>query len=312
MHGQKKVWFVGSHDEVKIKDLKGEELQRFHEADTNEWVSMVKSGFVRILSQESENCRRRYPDRVLSPRMVRRWKGQEGTFAPPKAKSRWCARGHQDLDLGKPETYAPTPKTETIMCFLVMVQSFRMELSVADCKNAFCQSSALRRPAGHVFVEPCSEVPLPKNGLVELIAPVYGLSDAPLLWQRTLAKRMIEKGFRKYLLDPCLYVRRGGKGKVADIVLIDVDDLANGAFRGSKPREEFTSRLVFGKLNDERQELGLRRPTVAAGARSNLRRPREIDLGASASGDDRQTPDQGQGNQAHGTGIQAACRSSIS
>lgn len=181
-----------------MKDPKGEELNKFHDSDQCEWESIVKSGSVRILSpQDSEICRSRFPGRILSSRMVRRRKGQEGTFAPPKAKSRWCVRGHQDPDLGKLETYAPTPQAETIMCFLVMVQSSQITLSVADCKNAFCQSNALQRPAGRVFVDPCSGVSMPKESLVELIAPVFGLNDAPLLWHRTLTRHLIDIGFAR-------------------------------------------------------------------------------------------------------------------
>lgn len=57
----KKVWIVGSQSEINIKDLKGDKLQRFREADKNEWESIVKSGSVRILyPHESENCRRMY------------------------------------------------------------------------------------------------------------------------------------------------------------------------------------------------------------------------------------------------------------
>lgn len=133
------------------------------------------------------------------------------------------------------------------MCFLAMVQPLKMELAVADCKHAFCQSSALHRPAGRVFVASCSGVPLPKNGLIELVASVYELNGAPFLVHRTLTKHMVEIGFRKSLLDPCLYVR-------SDIVLIEVDDSAIGTYRDSKLREELTSKFVFGKWNDENSD----------------------------------------------------------
>lgn len=65
---------------------------------------------------------------------MRRWKPQDGTRAPPKAKYRWCAPGHQDPDIGKLETYVPTPQMYTIMLFLLVLQSLGMDLAVADCK----------------------------------------------------------------------------------------------------------------------------------------------------------------------------------
>lgn len=100
-------------------------------------------------------CRSRFPDRGLSSRMVRRRKPQEGAFAAPKAESRWCARGHHGPDVGKLQTYAPTPQTETLMLFVLLVQAYDMLQSVADCRNAFCQSERLHRPQGRLFVEPC-------------------------------------------------------------------------------------------------------------------------------------------------------------
>eukprot|EP00959_Pyramimonas_sp_CCMP1952_P335476 7024186-Pyramimonas_sp.AAC.1 len=82
-------------------------------------------------------------------------------------------------------------------------------LHVADAKNAFCQSDRLRRPNGAIYVEPCQGLSIPSGQLIELVAPVYGLNDAPLMWHRTLTEWLGSQGFTKSLLEPCLWVKRG-------------------------------------------------------------------------------------------------------
>eukprot|EP00959_Pyramimonas_sp_CCMP1952_P089619 1874921-Pyramimonas_sp.AAC.1 len=76
-------------------------------------------------------------------------------------------------------------------------------LHVADAKNAFCQSNRLERPNGAIYVEPCAGLTLPPGSLIELVAPVYGLNDAPLLWHRTITDFLVSLGFEKSLLEPC-------------------------------------------------------------------------------------------------------------
>eukprot|EP00959_Pyramimonas_sp_CCMP1952_P291373 6095027-Pyramimonas_sp.AAC.1 len=57
---------------------------------------------------------------------------------------------------------------------------------VAGCKIALGQSNRLFRPRGQICCEPCQGLKLAPGELIELVAPVYGLNDAPLLWHRTL------------------------------------------------------------------------------------------------------------------------------
>eukprot|EP00959_Pyramimonas_sp_CCMP1952_P106363 2223644-Pyramimonas_sp.AAC.1 len=68
-------------------------------SDDKEWQNMMGSGAVEVIPpREAEAVRRTCPDRIITSRMVRRWKPVEGTFAEPAAKSRWCVHGHKDPD----------------------------------------------------------------------------------------------------------------------------------------------------------------------------------------------------------------------
>ena len=193
----------------------------FETADAAEWKAIVDTGSVKVLNSEVANTiRKEQPDRVINSRMVRRLKPQEGTFQKPKAKSRWCVLGHQDPDAADMFTYAPTPQTESIMMFLFLMQLCDLALSIADLKNAFCQSDSLDRSAGPLFVEPCEGLDLPPGSLIQLVAPVYGLNDAPLRWHRTLTTWLIKQGYRKSLLESCLYVHYAPGGSVDGLILI--------------------------------------------------------------------------------------------
>ena len=142
------VFLARSSDEVYPKHLSPDERVAFETAGSAEWKAIVDSGSVKVLDSVANTIRKERPDRVINSRMVRRLKPQEGTFQKPTAKSRWCVLGHQDPDAADMFTFAPTPQTESIMMFLFLLQLCSLTLSIADLKDAFCQSDSLDRSAG--------------------------------------------------------------------------------------------------------------------------------------------------------------------
>ena len=244
------VFLARSSDEVYPKHLSLDDRIAFEIADAAEWKAIVDTGSVKVMNSEVANTiRKKQPDRVINSRMVRRLKPQEGTFQKPKAKSRWCVLGHQDPDAADMFTYAPTPQTESIMMFLFLMQLCDLALSIADLKNAFCQSDSLDRSAGPLFVEPCEGLDLPHGSLIQLVAPVYGLNDAPLRWHRTVTTWLIKQGYRKSLLEPCLYVHYAPGGSVDGLILTEVDDLAISIKRMQEAefQQRFQAAFRFGK-----------------------------------------------------------------
>ena len=145
------------------------------------------------------------------------------------------------------------------MMFLFLLQLCNLTLSVADLKNAFCQSDSLDRSAGPLFVEPCEGLDLPPGSLIQLIAPVYGLNDAPLRWHRTLTAWLIKQGYRKSLLEPCLYVHYAPGGSVDGLILIEVDDLAIGTNRTQEARvsAKVLNSVPFTKVGENERPASL-------------------------------------------------------
>eukprot|EP00959_Pyramimonas_sp_CCMP1952_P028671 601460-Pyramimonas_sp.AAC.1 len=135
------------------------------------------------------------------------------------------------------------------MVTLQAVCSLGWQLEIADAKNAFCQSDRLARPKGSIFCELCSGFNLKSGSLIKLIAPVYGLNDAPPLWHRTLTSYLASEGFQKSLLEPCLWAKRSSLGEPRAIILIEVDDLIVAAHTSERDslREKLQARFKFGK-----------------------------------------------------------------
>ena len=90
---------------------------------------------------------------------------------------------------------------------------------------------------------------MPSGSLIQLVAPVYGLNDAPLRWHRTLTAWLVKQGYRKSLLEPCLYVHYAPCASVDGLILIEVDDLAIGTKRMQEAefQQRFQAAFRFGK-----------------------------------------------------------------
>ena len=131
----------GAAAEVDYRSLSAKDKVKFDESDRSEWEGIMASKATEVVSgPEADRIRKEHPERVVTSRMVRRWKKQEGVNSPPKAKSRWCVHGHKDPDTELLQVYSPTPQTESLMTILLMCIGLGMQLAVADLEKAFCQS----------------------------------------------------------------------------------------------------------------------------------------------------------------------------
>ena len=112
-----------------------------------------------------------------------------------------------------------------------------------------------------MFVELCEGLDLPSGSLIQLVAPVHGLNDAPLRWHRTLTAWLIKQGYRKSLLEPCLYVHYAPSGNVDGLILIEVDDLAIGTKRMQEAefQQRFQAAFRFGKWEKREASCAARR-----------------------------------------------------
>lgn len=84
-------------------------------------------------------------------------------------------------------------------------------MSLVDIANAFIQSGRLLRQSGRLFVEmPRGDLLLgvPEGSLIELLAPAYGLNDAPACFNRELVACLTSTGWEPLSTEPCCFVLR--------------------------------------------------------------------------------------------------------
>ena len=253
-------------DGVSLKELNAAERELFDQSDELEWEAILKTKAVRVvLPPEADQIRRKWGDRILSSRMVRRRKPlpEENQW---KAKSRWCLGGHTDPDTGSLQTYSPTPQGEGMMAFLQVSLNLGHDLAFADVKNAFCQSNKLHRPNGPLYAEPCEGLKLPRGAIIAIEVPVYGLDDAPAAWRQTVVQHLIEDlGFIRNVVEPCWFMKfegseNGEKKNIAQL-LLEVDDFIVSALPSHEAwvKEKLCGRFHFGKWEKSSAEYAGRR-----------------------------------------------------
>ena len=251
--GDDEIWVAepARNGEITWGQMTPEEAVEFQKADLKEWESLEKEfKAVKIWrGAEAQKLREQYSNRIMTSRMVRRKKPMPGLHQY-KAKSRFCVHGHKDPDSGTFRTFAPTPSTEALNLVCQVIANEKLGVRFADVKAAFAQSNRLKRPRGRLFVAPCEGVPLEEQDLIELIAPVYGLDDAPLRWFETVTEFLKSLGMRRSLLDPCVYVKYDKEGEVECLILLEVDDFLIAA-RSDEIHEDLQNKLQkrfhFGK-----------------------------------------------------------------
>ncbi|MDA8609482.1 hypothetical protein N9L19_01045 [bacterium] len=222
--------------EVNIKRLPPSEQKLFETADRSEWANIVRLGAVRAhRGAEAQARRMQWPDRIRGSRLVRRKKASGANNIGWIAKSRWCLLGQQDPDMAEFDhsSYAPTPGNDTIRICIQVLASLQVSLVILDAKNAFCQGRELKRRRGPVFASPCDGIGLEPGDLIELVCAVYGRVDAPTEWRRSLCEALFEIGFPGGMVEPCLWLLRGGEvdgdgTNLVGLVLVDVDDVVLG------------------------------------------------------------------------------------
>ena len=236
------------NSEFNMRDATPEDIEGFRKSDASEWQSIVEFGAVRVLDEaESESVRKKEPHRIIASRVVRRKKPMPG-IGNFKYKSRWCVLGHGDPDVGTFRTFSPMPCTEAITLFFLLALRLGLSMSFADVKSAFCQRNPLNRPQGPLYAEACAGLGLTSRQLIQLIAPVYGLDDAPIRWHDTVLEFLLQLGFERSLFEPCWLVKRIN-GKIEAMILLEVDDFNIAATKEYQPilQQLLTERFVFGK-----------------------------------------------------------------
>ncbi|KAI3650136.1 hypothetical protein MP228_005009, partial [Amoeboaphelidium protococcarum] len=139
-------------------------------------------------------------EQILTSKLVFKYK-TDATGHLDRRKVRWCIRGFlQEMDWA--EIFAPVIKYATIRILLVLASLFKWQLTQFDVKTAFL-NAFLKRP---VYTRPPKGFKIPKGKIMKLLKSVYGLKEAPKLWNDLLTKSLKSIGFNCINSDISLYM----------------------------------------------------------------------------------------------------------
>ncbi|CAI7893085.1 unnamed protein product [Closterium sp. NIES-54] len=156
---------------------------------------------------------------ILTEKWVFRVKTKaDGTI--DKFKARWVVRGF-DQEHGRDftETFAPVSRHTSLRILLAVAAMKRKKLRQIDVANAFLYAP--------VDVEIYVELPHGSHGetnqVCQLQKSLYGIKQAPRLWQQYLHTRLTRIGFKQLPHDQGMY--RLSKGDDYILLIVYVDDL---------------------------------------------------------------------------------------
>ena len=206
------------------------------EAKRSEFVNLLKRGTFKLVMLPDGGR----GENVVPGRFVLALK--HATTGETKAKARFVIGGHRDKEKGYQVHVGRTLSQSSVRMLLALAAILGFDVWTEDIKQAYLQSaSALRR---RIFVKP-GELHLGKDEFLQLILPLYGLSESGDYWSRTLTDHCLSQiGMQQTSSDLSLFFRRVGHELVA-LSGNYVDDLLRAAPKGQRPALEKSLRQRF-------------------------------------------------------------------
>ena len=168
-------------------------------------------GFDVYVQVPIHECTQEDMDNALDTRWVKVWK--TATNLRVRLVTRGCFQAGMDQD----DLFASTPTLVTLRILILMILSRGWICFTCDVSTAFLHAPITER----VMLIPPKEFYPEANCLWRLKKAMYGLKQAPALWQQHFCSVMIKLGMRRCKADPNLYCHTSG-----DLcVLCYVDDL---------------------------------------------------------------------------------------
>ncbi|KAK4394488.1 Retrovirus-related Pol polyprotein from transposon RE2 [Sesamum angolense] len=123
-----------------------------------------------------------------------------------KHKTRLVAKGYSQLPgIDYTETFAPVARLDTIRALIAIAANKKWKIYQMDVKSAFLngyidEEIYVEQPQG--FIAKGSE-----EKVLRLKKALYGLKQAPRAWYSRIDKYFMDRGFRRSLSEPTLYIK---------------------------------------------------------------------------------------------------------
>lgn len=138
-----------------------------------------------------------------------------------KFKARLVAHGHQQLKNQEfKETFSPVIRTESIKILLAVSALTNKIVHAMDVNNAFLNGIL----DSEVFMTQAPGFESENNTVYKLVKSIYGLREAPAVWNRVLSDVLVKDGFKRVESEISLYLKKGIMvGVYVDDILISAE-----------------------------------------------------------------------------------------
>ncbi|CAI7770809.1 unnamed protein product [Closterium sp. NIES-53] len=176
--------------------LSGPHREKWREAMDRELAALEKRGTWDLIPIEKTVNKI-----VLTGKWVFRVKTKaDGTYE--KHKARWVVRGFdQTHGIDYTLTFAPVSRHTSVRLVLCEAASKNFSLRQIDVSNAFLYADV----DAEIYVEYPHTYPTNPPSVCKLKKSLYGIKQAPRLWQQHLNRKLTEVGFRQLPHDPGMY-----------------------------------------------------------------------------------------------------------
>jgi len=191
-------------EDTPMRDMRPEEITQFKElvdqAQKTEFDSFLENDAIDFISKKKVKEMGR---RIMPTRQLMQWKEYKR-----KVKCRLVLKGFKDdRELGAVDS--PTLRQESFKLLLQYSCDKNWDLMKDDLKTAFLQGFLYENAHERVYFHP--SVPMREyyglhhDDVCVAKRSIYGLNDAPRRWYERLSACLMENGWERHWLDPCLF-----------------------------------------------------------------------------------------------------------
>ena len=146
-------------------------------------------------------------------------------------KARLVAKGYTQVEnIDFEDTFAPVIKHASVRVLFALAAQHNMKINQLDVSTAFLNADIdrdlyMKQPPGYYLTPDGVKNSLKTKSefVLKLDKSIYGLKQAPQMWNKTISKELVSMGFTKSINEPCLYFKREGSTLV--LLALYVDDL---------------------------------------------------------------------------------------
>jgi hypothetical protein len=158
------------------------------------------------------------------------------------------------------ETFSAVVKIQTVRILLALSELFGLDIEQMDVSTAFLygeldEPNYMEMPEGYQKYD--------QDGtpfVCQLLRSIYGLHQSSRVWGETLTKYLESQGFKRMVLDSCVYRKYCDTTKKHIFVLVYVDDLlllCNDKETMARIKEQFKTKFEMSDLGPAKYVLGI-------------------------------------------------------